>query len=50
AGANMIVSGSALIQSKQANKDIEQMRQIIDENLRNKKLNIQLSNDQHCSH
>ncbi|CAF1172540.1 unnamed protein product [Rotaria sordida] len=50
AGANMIVSGSALIESKQANKDIEQMRQLIDESLKNKNLNIQLTNDQHCSH
>jgi ribulose-phosphate 3-epimerase len=50
AGANMIVSGSALIESKQPNKDIEQMRQIIDENLKNQKFHIQLSNDPHCSH
>jgi ribulose-phosphate 3-epimerase len=50
AGANMIVSGSALVESKQQNKDIEQMRQMIDESLKNKKVNIQLTNDQHCSH
>jgi len=50
AGANMIVSGSALIDSKQQNKDIEQMRQMIDENLKTKKINIQLTNDQYCSH
>lgn len=50
AGANMIVSGSALIESKQANKDIEEMRQLIDGNLTNKRLNIQLTNDQNCSH
>jgi len=50
AGANMIVSGSALIDSKQQNKDIEQMRQMIDENLKTKKVNIQLTNDQFCSH
>jgi len=50
AGANMIVSGSALIDSKQRNKDIEQMRQMIDENLKTKKVNIQLTNDQFCSH
>ncbi|CAF1394012.1 unnamed protein product [Rotaria sp. Silwood1] len=50
AGANMIVSGSALIESKQANKDIEQMRQLIDDSIKNKKLNIKLTNDQHCSH
>lgn len=50
AGANMIVSGSALIESKQANKDIEYMRQLIDESLKSKKVNIQLTNDQHCSH
>ncbi|CAF0901625.1 unnamed protein product [Adineta steineri] len=50
AGANMIVSGSALIESKQPNKDMEQMRQLIDESLKSKKFNIQLTNDQHCSH
>lgn len=50
AGANMIVSGSALVESKQPDKDIEQMRQMIDENFKSKKLNIQLTNDQHCSH
>lgn len=50
AGANMIVSGSALVDSKQQNKDIEQMRQLVDESLKNRKFDIQLSNDQHCSH
>jgi len=50
AGANMIVSGSALVESKQPNKDMEQMRQLIDENFKNEKFNVQLSNDQHCSH
>jgi ribulose-phosphate 3-epimerase len=50
AGANMIVSGSALMDSKQQNKDIEQMRQLVDESLKNRKFDIQLSNDQHCSH
>jgi ribulose-phosphate 3-epimerase len=50
AGANMIVSGSALIDSKQPNKDIEQMRQLIDESIKQKKVNIQLTNEQHCSH
>jgi len=46
AGANMIVSGSALIDSKQPDKDIEQMRQLINESLQKK--NIYLK--QHCTH
>jgi ribulose-phosphate 3-epimerase len=50
AGANMIVSGSALMESKQPNKDIKQMREMIDENIKNKKVHIQLTNDQDCSH
>ncbi|CAF1580244.1 unnamed protein product [Adineta ricciae] len=50
AGANMIVSGSALIDSKQPDKDIEQMRNLIDENLRSKKLHLQITNNEHCSH
>ena len=50
AGANMIVSGSALIDSKQPDKDIEQMRNLIDENLKSKKLHLQITNSEHCSH
>ena len=50
AGANMIVSGSALVDSNQPNKDIEQMRRTINESLKTKQLNIQLNNDQHCSY
>jgi ribulose-phosphate 3-epimerase len=50
AGANMIVSGSALVESKQPEKDIEQMRHLIDEGLKNRKLHVQLSNESHCAH
>ena len=52
AGANMIVSGSALIDSKQPTKDIEAMRQTIDESIRTRATNLhfQISNDQQCTH
>ncbi|UJR09515.1 hypothetical protein I4U23_013753 [Adineta vaga] len=50
AGANMIVSGSAIVESKQPDKDMEQMRNLIDESLKSKKLHIQVTNDEHCSH
>lgn len=35
AGANMIVSGSALVESEQPSKDMTQMKAILDENLKN---------------
>ena len=50
AGANIIVSGSALIDSQQPKKDIEYMRQAIDEGLRKTNLTLQSNNDRHCLH
>ncbi|CAF0831601.1 unnamed protein product [Didymodactylos carnosus] len=48
AGANLIVSGSALIDSKQRSKDIELMRHSVEENL-SKKFNIKINNNNKCN-
>ena len=46
AGANMIVSGSALVESTQPSKDIAQMKEILHENLKNHRLFVGES----CAH
>lgn len=51
AGANMIVSGSALVESQHPKDDIEAMRNIITEEIqknKKKKLTIDVSADGHC--
>jgi ribulose-phosphate 3-epimerase len=50
AGANMIVSGSALVESQEPKKTIEYMRQIIDEHLEKTRLTSRINDEQICQH